>query len=283
YRKVGREDLAENFKIDGCSNAWFTPGEKNATGVPCIVAHTQIGLSGIRAEAGLTAFKQLLLKNGVTPTFRPGAAVNVIFVSDTHDPGFFKPLEGYEELTEYRPDFKELQTLVNAHPISSFRVHAVAPKTECSERWEDKIGPAYFDVAEASGGQIRDICTETDYSEFISTIAHDGAIIQRPIFPLGKSAAEVLTVEVGGKPVKWSLASQNGVIVIDDEVGDSPEMVDVVYSYGALGQQPKPRKKVPLTGQPQQQAEPEATKPPAAPLLENPKSPMPSHAPQKGR
>ncbi|MBT3220721.1 MAG: hypothetical protein HN348_16665, partial [Proteobacteria bacterium] len=34
YRKVGREDLAENFKIDGCSNAWFTPGEKNATGVP---------------------------------------------------------------------------------------------------------------------------------------------------------------------------------------------------------------------------------------------------------
>src|SRR5688500_16503370 len=40
FRATAPPDLAAEFALDGC-DAWFEPGEQNAAGVPCLVAHTQ--------------------------------------------------------------------------------------------------------------------------------------------------------------------------------------------------------------------------------------------------
>ena len=86
FRKHAPE-IGSTFRFAGCEDAWFEPWEENAQGVPCLVAHTQISRTPIRVEAGLSALQQFLQKQAGTSTFREGAAVHVIFVSDTHSPG----------------------------------------------------------------------------------------------------------------------------------------------------------------------------------------------------
>ena len=170
-------DFGEDpLRYDGCGN-WFGPKETNPQGVSCLLAHTQLGLHQSVAEAGLTAFGQLLERQRRRPLFREGAAVNVIMVSDTHDPGFAPATAegrrevGFQELLAIQPTYAQLKAMVEEQQlVASFRVHAIAPRSDCSEPWIEDLDPAYFDVAEASGGVMADICDVDDYSEVIRSI-----------------------------------------------------------------------------------------------------------------
>ncbi len=220
----------------GCS-AWFEPGAVNSNGVPCLVAHTQVDLQQVVAEAGLTAFEQLV-RNHDGPLFRGGANVNVVFVSDTHDPGVpshranGKParldrLIGSQQLVVDRPDFAELRALVEStQPIASFRVHAIAPESECAEPWAE-FGPSYFDAVDAAGGQRIDVCTALDYAPFLRSTISEGAVAQAPVFALGRPADAVQSVTVDAVPTDYSL--DRGAVVL--KRGLPTERAEVTITY----------------------------------------------------
>lgn len=221
-------EIAERFPMRGC-DAWFDPAARNDAGQPCLLAHTQIGSTGVGVEAGLIAFRQLV-ERAEAPLFRPGAAVNVVFVSDTHDPGIPLDAPGAEGLRELRPDVALLRELVMANSlVSSFRVHAIAPARACVERWSD--GPTYREAARAGDGVFLDVCTATDYRPLIEEIARKGAVVQQPVFPLGRSAAEVESVAVDGSPVGFSVSEDGGVVVLDQALPRRRARVHVRYVY----------------------------------------------------
>lgn len=234
YRSLATPEVAARFAQDGC-DAWFAPTDTNAAGVPCLVAHTQIGLAPVRAEAGLTALSQLLersARNG-RPVFRPGAAVNVIFVSDTHDPGL-DPLEGSRlgdkaaDLYEHQPGFADLRDRILAtQAASSVRIHAMAPRTPCSESF---TVPSYFEVTEAAGGESLDICADSDYAAFIRDVARKGAVPQAGVFPVGRPVDQITSVEVDGRPVSYTVV-QDRVVLVPVAVPSGSVDVDIQYTW----------------------------------------------------
>jgi hypothetical protein len=229
YRALMPE-IADQFAVDGCDSAWFKPTDVNGAGVPCIVAHTQTGMRDVRVEAGLTALKQMLLRDGDEPLFRPGAAVNVIFVSDTHDPGANPNKQDILELVQMRPDYAELKALLEKNStVASFRLHAIAPKSMCSENWRD-IGPVYFDAVDASGGKGLDVCTADDYGQLIRDIARSGSVPTRAVFPLGKRAEDVEFVEVDGVDVPFRVSDRGDIVLLDQEIPVERASVTVHYT-----------------------------------------------------
>jgi hypothetical protein len=232
--RVLMPEIADQFAIDGCASAWFKPTDVNSAGVPCIVAHTQTGMQDVRVEAGLTALKQMLLRDGDEPLFRPGAAVNVIFVSDTHDPGANPNKQDILELVQMRPDYAELKALLEKNStVASFRLHAIAPKSQCSENWRE-IGPVYFDAVDASGGKGLDVCTSEDYAQLIRDIAQTGSVPTRAVFPLGKRAEDVEFVEVDGVDVPFRVSERGDIVLLDQEIPVDRANVTVHYTTAVV-------------------------------------------------
>lgn len=208
YRSAAPERAAA-FPADGCGE-WFAPTERNAEGVPCFLANTQISGAPVRAEAGLVALGQWL--STTSEPFRPGAAVNVIFVSDTHDPGTDHPKA--DDLRSTRPSADTLRSLAErTEPLAAFRLHAIAPATECVEAWPD--GPTYAQAAADSGGWTLDLCTATDYRPLVRRIAGDGALPDQPALRLGVPARDVTDVRVGGEPVGFSVSESGRALLLE--------------------------------------------------------------------
>ncbi len=228
--------LAEQMPEPGCA-AWFAPGDVNANGVPCLIAHAQIDLQPVVAEAGLTAFKQLVESHD-GPLFRAGANVNVVFISDTHDPGVpsrrnsgkvdrLDRIIGGQQLAAARPTFAELEALVlSRQPLASFRVHAIAPESECAERWME-FGPSYFDASTAAGGQQLDVCTALDYAPFLRSTITTGSVPHAPVLALGKRASRVDSVTIDDVPAPFVL--DRGAVVLTDGLPAQPSDVAVTY------------------------------------------------------
>jgi hypothetical protein len=247
FAKFAPENERARFPDPGCDEPWFSPTAVGASGVPCLVSHTQVAMDPVLVEAGLTAFGQLLEKRGDVPLFRPGAAANVIFVSDTQDPGLAPGSPGLDELVAARPDFARLSDLVDvANTVSSFRVHAIAPETECSERWSH-IGAVYQAAAKASGGRTLDVCTADDYGAFIRAIAKDGAVVQRPVVALGRPLADDAVVEVDGQRVGWSPSADGRAITLDAIPGEARAHVTVTYRPKAAAAAAAAKKTAPAT------------------------------------
>src|SRR6185312_11926258 len=113
------------------------------------------------------------------PLFRTGAAANVVFVSDTHDPGVPGDSPWFDALDGLRPSFDALaERAYAAQALASFRVHAIAPREDCTAEDWSAAGPTYFDAARAGGGRILDLCTAgpDDYVDLVRRMAVEGAI-----------------------------------------------------------------------------------------------------------
>jgi len=226
FRTVAGRSVAERYGIDGCS-AWFAPGATNAEGVPCLVAHGQTGFTKVRAEAGLVALSQWL--EVAASTFRAGAAANVIFLSDTHDPGLpptqldrARPED--EALLALQPQLDELRAAIDV-PLASFRIHAIVPESRCAEPWEH---PSYTELALESGGQVGDICTLDDYTQLLRRIARTGAHTEEPVLRLGTEARQVLRVEVDGQTVPHEAGEQ--VVVLPRTAVAGAQQIRVAYT-----------------------------------------------------
>ncbi|MEQ1504922.1 MAG: hypothetical protein ABMB14_22005 [Myxococcota bacterium] len=207
FRGVAPPEVAARFPVDGC-DGWFAPGDTNAGGVPCLVAHTQTSLLPLGAEAGLTALGQHLSAN--PELFRPGAAVNVVFVSDTHDPGFDGP--GSHALIQRRPSVEELRKAAQvSNDLASFRLHGIVPESECTvEKWS-ALGPVYLDAIRRSGGEALDLCAADtyDYVDLMARIALYGAEPQEVVAVLHQ-AEDVAEVRVNGRTAGFSPPTREG-------------------------------------------------------------------------
>ena len=101
---------------------------KNSSGESCIAAATQSTFSSLGVEAGIHAVEQLFLKHSGQALFRPNALVNIIFVSDTHDPGI-----NSQQLKDARASYAELLDLASVdNRIASLKFHALAPVERCT-------------------------------------------------------------------------------------------------------------------------------------------------------
>jgi len=198
------------------------------------VAHTQISSTPVRVEAGLSALQQFLQKRSGQSTFREGAAVHVIFVSDTHSPGLSGgPGRLLKTGLEVDPiTYDALHQLVDAdNMVSSFKVHAIAPATECVEEWAH-LGPRYFDVADASGGSTLDICTAEDYSDFIRSVVEGSGRVDTPIFALGRPTSAVHQVLLDGESVSFDIVGDGTAVRLKSfEEVDADRKLTVRYRY----------------------------------------------------
>lgn len=101
-----------HYPLVGCESKWFAPTQKDGSGNPCIAAAFQSKNSCTGTEAGILAFQQLLEKNKGKSIFRQGAIANVIFVSDTHDPGINPGNKTGQAIIEKHLSFAELKEKV---------------------------------------------------------------------------------------------------------------------------------------------------------------------------
>jgi hypothetical protein len=228
FKELAPAYVAERFPVAGCG-AWFAPDEKNEDGVPCLVANTQIALYPVGVEAGLTALSQRLEAD--PPLFRSGAAANVIFVTDTHDPGLPPTDPGFGDLMSIRPTFAQLETLALSHqPLASFRVHAIAPATVCTAEDWTAAGPAYFEAAKASGGQTLDSCTASpaQYVELVRQIATQGAVPQRAVIAVHPDM-DIAQVLVDGEPVPFKVSSDGRALTLPGDLPTEQRHVDVRF------------------------------------------------------
>jgi hypothetical protein len=219
--------MADSFALDGC-DPWFAPGERSAQGVPCLEAHTQLALVGVGTEAGLTAAQQLLARG---PVFRTGAAANVIFVSDTQDPGLEADKPWFDALVAMRPTGEELvATAAGQQLTASMRLHAIAPQTQCGGEAYAHIGDVYGDAARETGGRTLDICTAepADYVALVRDIVADGAVPTAPVVPLER-AERVRTVFVDGREVPWRLSRDQKAVVLDTPMPEQRSTVRIEY------------------------------------------------------
>lgn len=118
------------FTVAGCSNEWFRPLDKSPEGKPCLEAASQIALIGTGVESGATTLSQFIKNrsNNGKRTFRSGALANVIFVSDTHDPGQDN-YYGQPKAPSAPPSYDSLvQQIHAANPdLAGLKFHGIVP------------------------------------------------------------------------------------------------------------------------------------------------------------
>lgn len=128
FVQVSSSEIDKRFPIRGCTQSWFRPSDKNADAAPCLSAHTQVArITG--AEVGTISLEQLVKvdQRAGRQTFRPGTMVNVIFVSDTHDPG--SDYYGKDGAPSAIRSYDALvQSIKSANPqISGLKFHGIVP------------------------------------------------------------------------------------------------------------------------------------------------------------
>ncbi len=240
FRNMNSEGIQERMPLPGC-DPWFAPTATvpGRSDVSCLAAHTQIAETPHGVEAGLVALGQLLMWNDEARP-RPGASFNVVFISDTHDPGIAEDAPGYDDMLALRPVPSELAAKVLGDwEASGFRMHAIAPASPCSE--EPWTGTSYFDAAEATGGVTLDVCTAepTDYVALAQRIAELGSRPQAPVVALSAGAKQVDEVLVDGVPVGFAVGKTGRTVVLDGELPEESRDVRIRYRTELSGALPK--------------------------------------------
>lgn len=220
------------FPLKGCS-AWFKPTDNNVDGQSCLNAHTQVGLIATGVEAGIVSLDQLVRRNGAAgkALFRPGSLVNIVFVSDTHDPG--ANYYGRPGAPAALPDYNAVtQTLMNYNPgIRGVKYNAIAPMPPAGDAaltgvnyvgtlpatladskisGEDLHSFSYLGYVAKSGGVA--MHPVNDWKLSLPKIIEETKVLRAPAVTLRLPAKKILKVIVEGveiDPSKYVLANAN--------------------------------------------------------------------------
>ena len=214
------------WALPPCTEQWFAPTQKHPDGHFCFEAASQISASSLVIEAGIKAFEQLLTKNQATPVFRDNAIVNVIFVSDTHDPGVNMDQEYYDNRLNFLGFKNKLDAI---QPVKDLKFHAIAPvnEKECSS--EKGYDQSYFSLALASNGQTGDACLLDDYRELMKNLIANGKIAS-PTFKLDMDPVGIPEVQVNGAPITaFQYDKESKTITIPDLDPYSPAEISVSF------------------------------------------------------
>lgn len=214
YRNAVAAEAGSAFRQSGCTEGWFTPAATDVHNVPCLLGATQTSLAPVGVEAGLTAVHQWVLGADDAPRFREGAAVHVIFVSDTHDPGVGPSHPWFDALEAMRPSGPDLVAAIEAQQVvADVRLHAIVPMGTCGER---RTGSrSYAKAVQSTGGELLDLCEATTYVPFVQQLAEQGGRMRTPVLLLGERAPGALVVAVDGKPVAHSVTGSGRGVVLD--------------------------------------------------------------------
>lgn len=219
-----------NWPLAPCNEKWFNPTQTQAAGHFCFEAATQITASGLGVEAGIKAFEQLLTKNQNTPIFRDNAIVNVIFVSDTHDPGRTMDQAYLDSRLDYQ-SFKD--KLLGIQPVVDLKFHAIAPVNEriCSnERLHEQ---SYYTLALASNGQTGDACLLNDYRLLMQNLIANGKIAS-PSFQLDVKPSATPEVLVNGTKITYFEYDENTMTITIPSL-DPYVQAEITVSFQVAG------------------------------------------------
>ena len=224
------KDITDQFPLQACKQGWFGPSAVNDQGESCFLAASQISKISVGAEAGITSFRQFLQKNpGI---FKADSNVNVIFVSDTHDPGISKIAKEHPEyLTDIVKYDPLLELAQKENQIASLKFHAIAPQEKCAETI---LAPTYFDLVDnqPASGIKSDVCTLTDYVGQIRAMASAGAKSSH-LVALEQPVAELENVSLEG--AVWdgahTLDEENHTILIDGIEPIPGKLISITVEY----------------------------------------------------
>jgi len=192
-------DDKAGFAEQMCAADWFKPSDVNSAGKPCLSVAIQSPFRGVGVEAGLVALSQIVKKRA--QLFRRGSNVNVVFVSDTQDPGKNEP-----SVQQLRPTFAQLKPLIEQNTnVASVKLHGVTPSVGCTTNegtpsLTDGRGLPYQTAIADSGGVWLDYCDgaaiRSDYKPVAQQIL--AAALPEPVFVLPQTASKIVRVSVGG-------------------------------------------------------------------------------------
>lgn len=243
---------ATNFPLRGCAETWFVPTAINTDGQPCLLAATQTALLGTGVEAGIVALDQLVRRQP-GPLFRAGSLVNVIFISDTHDPGgeyYGRPgalpaLMSYAQLQQNilsrNPGLRGLKLngfvpLPPAdHPaLQGVKVVGQLPPTlnDSKISGEELHDFSYLPYIAASGG-VGLHPVYNDWSSVLPLIIEESRVLRSPTLTLSRRAQRVTRVLVNGSEIDPSLytLNSNGLEILLQAQPGWPEQIQVTVEY----------------------------------------------------
>ena len=222
-----------NFSRKGCDK-WFEPSAKNADGESCFDAHIQISEKGGLCEAGMVALDQLLKAKKGQPLFRSGTSLQVIFITDTEDPGCPKRAP-YLGLDKARPSTAALVRAFKANSkLESLTFHGAVPKSKCpphSESSPFNFGKPYAAAIRSTKGIHVDMCTTIDYSQMIENIIISSK--DKPAsttFQLSKEVVQVDYVLVDGQKYQDFTVRGNSIEIRNLNQEQSYE-IKVAYNF----------------------------------------------------
>lgn len=210
-----------------CEEAWFEPTKTHINGHYCFEAASQISASATYAEPGIKAFEQFLTKNEDKNIFREDAIVNVIFVSDTHDPGVEMDQAYLDSRLNYEMFKDKLELIQN---VKDLKFHAIAPtSTTCSGTGELLWDKSYLSLVSDSNGQSGDSCTLTDYSDLMKQLVKK-AQAEEPVFKLGIDVDEIIEVKINNRTIKdFVFDSEGNTVTIPTLDPYTPVQIEVNY------------------------------------------------------
>lgn len=245
--------FAPKFPLKGCS-AWFSPEEKNVDGQSCLNAHTQVGLISTGVEAGIVSLDQLVRRNAAAgkALFRPGSLVNIVFVSDTHDPG--ANYYGRPGAPAALPDYNAVtQAIELSNPgIRGVKYNAIAPMpplgdtalngvnyvgslpadlTESKISAENLNSFSYLSYVAKSGGVA--MHPINDWTLSLPKLVEETKVSRAPTVALGMPAKKILKVTVDGIEIdstKYFLVNANMEVRLQSNPS-WPEKIQIHVDY----------------------------------------------------
>lgn len=238
YHKQARDDFiklfpnsVQKYPLVGCENKWFTPTETDENEDLCIRAAFQSQNSCTGTEAGILAFQQLLEKNKGKSIFRESAIANVIFVSDTHDPGINVRNKTGKAIIEKHLSFTDLKKKVlEDNKLLGFKVHAIAPvngKKCTSESYNDG---SYNKLVEASQGKSVGCSQNIDYVEFMQDMVTESKVADIARYILKYQAVKILSIKVDGVAIEdYNFDKKTNAVLIPNIKPGANVKVDIHY------------------------------------------------------
>lgn len=243
-----------NFKIEGCDEGWFAPDEKNQPSDGknpslCLEGAIQAPYFGTQVEAGTVSLMNLVShfsSNFKKPLFREGSSVNVIFISDTHDPGVgtldsIPSCQGYyggPNAPEMMSDYASLKGLIVANNpgVEYLKFSAITrmpPENDSILEGVHTVGTlpqdytgshvnnepdcffSYLPFVRESGGLAMHV-GNTNWNDLIKSLVKDFSTRRAPEFRLSKKAKliEEVIVDENALPPDGYVLSEDGMRLI---------------------------------------------------------------------
>jgi hypothetical protein len=219
-----------------CESEWFKPSDKSTAGKPCLSVSFQSPFAQVGVEAGLVALGQIVSKR--EQLFRKGSSVNVVFISDTQDPG----KKDVPDVDILRPKFDKIkQDIIANSGVVGVKLHGVTPSESCTTQESSPSlrgsGTPYQDAIRASGGTWLDFCDITsstgfrkDYKSVVEKILANS--LPDPVFVLPTAVSKVVRVVAAGAALPESsifLSPDNKSVRVNGLNPGQDVTIEIIY------------------------------------------------------